>query len=194
MVNPRKLDQNDDRSTLVLHFGQMLPLHGLGTILAAAALAKDHDILWTLIGDGQDANLVHQALLTGDLPKVKWIGWLPRTELVRRIQESDICLGIFGESEKAARVIPNKVQEAIALGKPIVTLDSPGIRELMSPDMPGIKLIPAGDPRALYEGVLELREQLPSLEQSELHVDLIERISPRSIGAELLNALRPLTD
>ena len=179
-------------TTHVLHYGQMIPLHGLEFIVKAAALAKDNDIQWTIIGRGQEEAGVREQVEASTLGRVELIAWVTREELVRRIQEADICLGIFGVSEKAARVIPNKVFEALAIGKPIVTMDSPGIRELLSPDMPGVKLVRAGDPQAIYEGVVELGEQRATLAHSELYLDVLDFIFPKAIGAELLRAMRQL--
>ena len=42
-----------------------------------------------------------------------------------------MALGIFGTTEKAARVIPNKAYEALAMGVPLVTRDSTAAKELL---------------------------------------------------------------
>ena len=189
----RKETFEPDQPTTVLFYGQMIPLHGIETILSAAELAGSERILWTLIGQGQDEEKVYAALDNHRLPKVTWVLWVPFEDLIQWIQKADICLGIFGNSDKASRVIPNKVFEVLASGKPIVTMDSPGIRELLSPDMLGVKLVKAGDPQALYEGVVELGEQRATLAQSELHVDVLDRIFPKAIGAELVNIMDGLS-
>ena len=50
-------------------------------------------------------------------------------------------------------MIPNKVFQALACGAPVVTADTPAIRELHGD---GALLVPAGDPHALAEAVRAL--------------------------------------
>ena len=61
-------------------------------------------------------------------------------------------LGIFGASEKAQRVIPNKVFQALACGTPVVTADTPAARELLR-DGESALLVPPGDPAALIDAI-----------------------------------------
>jgi spore maturation protein CgeB len=49
--------------------------------------------------------------------------------LAQEIREHDIILGIFGDSTKAKSVIPNKLYQALACKKAVVTLDSEPISE-----------------------------------------------------------------
>src|SRR5262249_30739236 len=63
------------------------------------------------------------------------------------------ALGIFGTSEKARRVIPNKVFQALACGAPVVTGDTPAMRELGDD---AALLVPPGDADALAEAVRSL--------------------------------------
>jgi glycosyltransferase involved in cell wall biosynthesis len=66
-----------------------------------------------------------------ELQNVEFIEFLEQKELTQYIHHADICLGIFGETEKAKRVIPNKVYEAMAMKKPVITGNSPAAREFL---------------------------------------------------------------
>jgi glycosyltransferase involved in cell wall biosynthesis len=82
------------------------------------------------------------------------VGRLPLDEIPGEIARATVCLGIFGTSDKVQRVIPNKVFECVAMGRPVVTADTPAMREAFGVDE--IALVPAGDPHALAEAVRRL--------------------------------------
>ncbi|MGI9427058.1 MAG: hypothetical protein ACR2NM_00255, partial [Bythopirellula sp.] len=84
------------------------------------------------------------------------------------IGEADILLGIFGTTDKANRVIPNKVYQALACGRPVVTQLSQAypsaLRELPA-EQAGISWVPPGQPQAIADTVRQLAEQRRSLGQ-----------------------------
>ncbi len=131
-----------------LFVGKLIPLHGLETILAAAALAPE--IPFRLVGSGQ-----LEGLLADRPANVEWIDWVEYEELPAELQSAGCALGVFGTSEKAARVIPNKAFQALACGTPLVTADTPAARELLR-DGESALLVPAGDPAALAAAVRRL--------------------------------------
>jgi glycosyltransferase involved in cell wall biosynthesis len=176
-------------SVSVLFYGQFIPLHGIQTIVEAARLTRDEEINWTLIGKGQEAARIKTMIDDGPTCRITWIEWAPYEQLREWIQKADICLGIFGTSDKAARVIPNKVFQVLLCGKPLVTRDSAATRELLSPGMPGIMLVPAGNPQALADAVKTLSHtQLPET----LHQGLMGRITPPGIGKEWVQMIKSL--
>lgn len=124
-----------------LFVGKLIPLHGLETILEAARLAPE--LRLRIVGSGQLGHLL------ADRPEnVEWIPWVEYERLPGELYRASCALGIFGTSEKAQRVIPNKAFQALACGTPLVTADTPAARELLTDGETAV-LVPPGDPQAL---------------------------------------------
>lgn len=138
----------------VLFVGKLIPLHGLDTILAAAALCPD--IPFHIVGSGQ---LDH--VLRTVPPNVRWDRWVEYERVPDLYRAACCALGIFGISEKAARVIPNKAFHALATETPLITADTPAARELLEPDRNAV-LVSPGNPDALAVAVRRLVAE-PSL-------------------------------
>jgi glycosyltransferase involved in cell wall biosynthesis len=132
----------------VLFVGKLIPLHGLDTILAAAARAPE--VPFRVVGDGQLAGLLEERP-----PNVEHVPWIRYEDLPEAYRAAGCALGIFGTTDKAARVIPNKVFQALACARPVVTADTTAARELLTDGRDAL-LVPRGDPEALAEAVQRL--------------------------------------
>lgn len=166
----------------ILFYGQLIPLHGVRTILEAALSPAGQGYTWHLIGTGQERGVV-ESMLRGavDVSHIKWEPWVEYRELIQCINEADLCLGIFGDSEKAASVIPNKVYQALAAGRPVITRDSAAMRELFPHPPSWLQLVPPSDPDALLKAVARLHAAgCPSPSD-----DFIADIVPEGIGRQL---------
>ena len=138
----------------VLFYGQLIPLHGIETILAASALTEARSIHWLVVGTGQEEPVLRAALQESGHANVTWIPWVDYEALPALIDGSALCLGIFGTSDKAGRVIPNKVFQALARGKRVITRSSPAMDPLAKRFPRAIVTVPANDPAALADAVL----------------------------------------
>ena len=134
----------------VLFVGKLIPLHGLETILAAARLVPD--VQFVVVGEGQLASLL--AHRPSNVEHIPWIEYRALPDAYRR---AGCALGIFGTGAKAARVIPNKVFQALACARPVITADTPAARELLA-DGEDALLVPAGDPTALASAIRRMVE------------------------------------
>jgi glycosyltransferase involved in cell wall biosynthesis len=176
----------------ILFYGQFIPLHGIETIVRAAKLSRNDNLRWIIIGKGQEEKKISSMLKNEPLENLTWLPWVNYDELIDWIRKSDICLGIFGDSDKASRVIPNKVFQIIMSGKPLITRDSPAIKELLNADMPGVRLIPPSDPYALIAAVGELAHLKNTTGH---HQEIYNTILPVSIGKQLIKHVETyLTD
>jgi len=168
---PLSIDENAYRSTApvsanrrtrVLFVGTFVPLQGVDTIAQAAILLRNQpDIEFVLIGDGQRSPVVEALLKETPCPNLTWIRhWQDPLEIARHIAEASICLGIFGTSEKAGRVWPLKNYAYLAVGRPVITGDTPYARSLFDrTDEPPFVLVKPGDPAALASAIEALARE-----------------------------------
>lgn len=180
----------------VLFVGTFIPLHGVGTIVEAAARLEqqDADVRFRLIGRGQEFAAAADAVRRRGLTRVELADqWLDAESYERELAEAEICLGVFGGTDKARRVIPSKVYDALAAGRPLITADTPAARELLTHGVDAW-LCPPDDPAALAAAVATLasdhalRERLAEGARRTYE----EKCTPEVIGRDLVAKLRGL--
>lgn len=185
----RKTKEGKGKELSLVFYGQCIPLHGIPTIIEAASLLKKEDVSFTIIGSGQELERIQKMVKSRALDSVRLIPWIEYQTLCKLIEEADVCLGIFGDSGKAGRVIPNKVFQVIQSERPLVTRDSEAIRELLSPDTPGVLLVPPASPDKLAEAILEMKKTSGQLLNSRLYEHVKKKIQPHAIGRKFLSLL-----
>lgn len=171
--------------TRVLFYGQFIPLHGIGVIIEAARRLRDEPVEWLIVGSGQEAARIRAELQHDPLPRLHWMEWVDYDHLGGYLAQADLCLGIFGTSDKAASVIPNKVFQILASGRPLVTRDSEAIRELLEHHPPCSYLVPPGDGIALAETVLAHRHAT-SHDRPHCHAELATTIDAAAVGRQFV--------
>src|SRR3989339_694728 len=112
---------------LVNFYGTDIPLQGVEFIIGAAELLKNENIRFKVIGT-KIKNRYKDCKYTN----IDFYDNMEFRELIRCIALADVNLGIFGNTPKAQRVIPNKVYDALAVGSAVITGDTPAVRELLS--------------------------------------------------------------
>lgn len=151
---------NDGGPFRVLYYGSYIPLHGVETMVRAADLLRDHDdILLEMIGEGPEKAKALALAEELGLTNVRFSGWVDKHDLPARVAEAGVCLGVFGTSEQSSRTIQNKIYEALAMGKVVITGDSPTVRKALVHGQHAY-LIPRGDPVALAAAILHLKDDV----------------------------------
>ncbi|MDD3088418.1 MAG: glycosyltransferase [Candidatus Omnitrophica bacterium] len=178
----------EDRQFVVHFHGEFQRLHGAEHIISAAELVPE--ARFRLIGRGCTLEACERAATEKRLENVEFMESVTYEELARLIRESDVCLGIFGDTEKARLVIPNKVYEALASAKAVITADTPAAREILEHRVNAM-LCPIADPAGIAACIRELindsalRKKIAGSGERTFR----ERCSPAVIGKELERSL-----
>jgi glycosyltransferase involved in cell wall biosynthesis len=141
------------RTPKVIFFGSFTPLQGT-PVIAEALTRVTQPLTVTMLGSGQDLTVAqHAAEHLSNRVELEWRPWLDSNELPALVAQHDICLGIFGNSDKAQRVVPNKVYQGIAAGCAIITSDTPPQRRALGN---AAIYVPPGDATTLAQALDDL--------------------------------------
>jgi glycosyltransferase involved in cell wall biosynthesis len=179
------IPQRDEDGTLVvLFYGSFLPLHGVDTIMEAATILSGEPVLFRIVGGGQTHDDMRRMAADRRLENVEFLPRVPYDDLPQLISEADVVLGIFGTTSKASMVVPNKVYQALAVGRAIVTAGTTAVSEFFR-EGEHLLTVPQGDPRALADVLrmlgsdrelrIRLSESGGSYVRSEFHSSAIAR-------------------
>lgn len=119
---------------IVLFRGRLTPESGIFHILKATELLKSRtDISFRIIGFHYLlGDKVKKAISDGELSSVELISdYLSDEDLRGKMCDASLSLGQFESSPRLDRTIPHKIFESMYMGLPIVTADSPAVRELL---------------------------------------------------------------
>ena len=124
-----------------------------------------------------------------------FLGHVDDNILMENINESDVCLGIFGSSLRAERVATNKVYQILCSQKPLITMDSEAVRELGLENEKNSLLISRNDPRKLADAILYLKNSTETRKRiaqagRELY---LERLSMEKTSKEIIHILQTLS-
>jgi glycosyltransferase involved in cell wall biosynthesis len=183
----------------VLFYGSFIALHGLETIVRAAKLLEADGVSFRIIGAGQEQQVLEALLAELKPSNVELRGVVPLAALADEIARASVCLGIFGTSAKAARVIPHKVFECAAEARAVVTADTEAIRGAF--EKGEISAVPPGDASALADAIRALladddaRAAMGAAARARYEAEFSTDVLVRLLDAELAQVIvqfRPL--
>lgn len=150
-------ENGESNGEFLVHFhGEYAPFHGVKHILHAADILRGENIHFQIIGTGITYDEDMQLAESLKLDNCRFIDRVPFAELADYMSRADCCLGFFGDNPRTMRVFTNKVVEALAVGKPLISTKNEPIQELLT-DGESALLVERGNPPAIAEAVLRLR-------------------------------------
>jgi len=183
---------NRNKHFTVLFYGSFLPLHGVEVMIQAAksVSTKEPSIRFRFVGSGQTLPRAKALATELSCSNVYFEDWMPQEKLPEKIASADLCLGIFGRTEKAERVVPHKIFQALAMKAPVITARTPAVEEFFS-HRENIFLCSEPFPDSLAQAILELKEdEVLRKKIAENGHDLVQKnFAPASIGRSLKRIL-----
>lgn len=180
-------EQKKQTNNFLVHFhGTYLPLQGIPYIIKAAKILEPAGVEFNIIGQmstyGEAIKLVQEL----NLKNINFIERVPYEKLGEYMSMADVCLGMFGATGKALRCSAFKVVEAIAVARPVITGDTPAMREIFT-DRENCLYSKMMDEKDLAVKILELKNN-PALREKIAkngYQTYLKYFTPKAIGAEL---------
>lgn len=115
---------NGDGKFICAYLGTIGMAHGLDVVVKAAEALRDHgrdDVVFWLVGDGARKSSLESDVKHRGLERwVVFTGRLPKEDMPRVLASVDACLVHLRKTELFETVIPSKIFEMMAMGKPII--------------------------------------------------------------------------
>jgi glycosyltransferase involved in cell wall biosynthesis len=139
----------------VLFVGRLVERKGVHVLLdALALLPEEPPIVLEVVGDGPEREkLEHRARSLGVTDRVRFHGFLPRSELERHLGECDaLVLPAVVDAKGDVEGLGVVLLEAMSFGKPVIASAAGGIVDIVKTSENGL-LVPPGDAPALAAAI-----------------------------------------
>lgn len=140
-------------------WGTFIPLHGIDNILQAMKILQKRGLLFScnLFGVDNPCSLsytdkIKQEKLDNCVYLRKDLNFANGSLPQYLVENCDLALGIFGNTDKARNAVPNKLVEALSLGIPTLTMNSTALQEFFNPATDFWTCDPS--PEAIAESIL----------------------------------------
>lgn len=198
VYSPSKIggsERSSDSALSVLLYCKFAPLHGVETVLGAARILeqKGVELNLQLIGEGQTRGEMEALARDWGLRSVQFHESVDEATLVKELDAAGLLLGIFGATEKAKRVVPNKIYQGMAMGKAMITGRSSAVEAVLT-HKETVFFCEMADPESLAAAIEvlaadpELRAQLGT-KSRQLY---LENYTPAILGGVLKKSLLSL--
>jgi glycosyltransferase involved in cell wall biosynthesis len=146
-----------DGKFVVSYIGTMGYAHGLDIIIQAACRLKEAlpEALFLLVGEGAEKDQLRALAEKERLGNILFLDQQPRQTIPLFINASDVCLVLLRNAELFTTVLPSKMLEFMACGRPVVLGVDGQARKILGQAEAGIYINP-GDPEALARAVMDL--------------------------------------
>ena len=145
-------ENNLDGKTVITYVGAHGVANNLIQIIQTAELIKDTNVLFLLIGDGMEKNMLKDETMKRGLENVRFIDSVPKREVFKYILASDMGTSVLKKVDTFKTVYSNKTFDYMACKKPILMAIDGVSRELVERAGAGLYIEPE-DPNDFAEKI-----------------------------------------
>ncbi|MFA6254837.1 MAG: glycosyltransferase [Patescibacteria group bacterium] len=178
----------------IIHYhGSYSPIQGVSYIVKAAKILERENVYFNIIGKlNNHAKEISLAKEIG-VTNVNFVDFMPYEKLADQIALADICLGMFGDTDKAMHCSAFKIVEAMAMRKAVVTGDTPALQEIITSGQTGL-FCRMADAKDLADKILAVKNQLELKEKIAEggYQFYLKNLTPKATGAELVKIINEL--
>lgn len=127
--------------TVIVFIGTIYDFAGLDNIIIKFETLKKKikNIKFVIVGGGRDFNRIRSLVARKNLQsEIILTGFKPQKDLYKYISLADICVNPFLVNYVTNRILPTKILEYFACGKPVLSTPLHGTKELLSHEEVGI--------------------------------------------------------
>lgn len=174
----------------VVYWGNFINFHGTEKFIDSVNLLRDEYDNFeevVLIGNGEKKEKCKKRVEKLGIENVSFLGFVSKDELEKRISQAKLTIGVFGENKYMDACITNKVCEAAARGKAIVTKTSPAIKEIFR-DGKSIKFTHKNDPKNIAKTMHEILKSKNEIKKLEVNSEKVfeNSLTPKKVADQLL--------
>ena len=164
-TNFRK-DTIGDDLPLILYAGNIGEGQGMHRIIPDAAVALEGQARLRIIGDGGRLGQLKSALASADITNVDLRPPVPRSALLNEYAAADILFLHLNDHPAFLKVLPSKIFEYAATGKPIVAGVSGYAAEFLRKEVPDVQIFDPCDVQGMVRAVIQVLNTTESVDRS----------------------------
>lgn len=175
----------------IIYYGLFIHIHGVDVIAEGAKILQDNkDIKFLFVGKGLLYEETKSFAEKNNLKNMLFFPHITENNALSLLQTADVFLGFLQDAPIVRRTIPNKVFQGLALGKAVITADTPSARSLFA-HKENIYLVPPSNPHTFAKAVIELKQNSALREKIARNGYNLykEKFTPKVIGKTLISAI-----
>lgn len=172
---------------VVLYAGNIGQGQGLHHIIPQAGLRFNDKVSFKIIGDGNERQKLQSKLKENIAPNVELFDPVSRPQLFQFYKLSDILFLHLNDYQAFKKVLPSKIFEYTATGKPILAGVNGYAADFLRENVSGAHVFKPNDISAMCEGVLRLLEGPRMFDRTDFCAKYLRSDIMKSLARDILS-------